>query len=81
MRFYKNPNHRFYAGIDLHARTVRVCILDHQDDIVVHKNLRADPTLFLQTIKPYRSGGVAHGFAAALLSLGEGVRRRNHARF
>src|SRR5436305_15336706 len=26
MRFYNQP-HRFYAGIDLHARTMHVCIL------------------------------------------------------
>jgi hypothetical protein len=38
-----------------------VCILDQADDIVVHKNLRADPKLFLQTIKPYREGLVVSG--------------------
>jgi hypothetical protein len=27
MRFY-NQQHRFYCGIDLHARTLAVCILD-----------------------------------------------------
>ena len=27
MRFY-NQQHQFYAGIDLHARTLHVCILD-----------------------------------------------------
>jgi transposase len=56
MRFYKNQDHRFYAGVDLHARSMYVCILDQADDIVVHKNLRADPKLFLQTIEPYRDG-------------------------
>ena len=28
MRFYKNPHHRNYAGVDLHARSRYVCILD-----------------------------------------------------
>src|SRR5580693_2730070 len=56
MRFYKNQDHRYYAGVDLHARSMYVCILDQADDIVVHKNLRADPKLFLQTIVPYRDG-------------------------
>jgi hypothetical protein len=28
MRFYKNPDHRFYAGVDLHARSLFVCIFD-----------------------------------------------------
>ena len=27
MRFYNQP-HRFYCGIDLHARTLYVCVLD-----------------------------------------------------
>jgi transposase len=56
MRFYKNPDHRFYAGVDLHARSLYVCILDQAGNILVHQNLRADPKLFLQTIKPYREG-------------------------
>jgi transposase len=56
MRFYKNPAHRYYAGVDLHARSMYVCILDQHDSILVHKNLRADPKLFLQTIEPYRDG-------------------------
>ena len=27
MRFYNQP-HRFYCGVDLHARTLSLCILD-----------------------------------------------------
>ena len=37
MRFYMNQDHRFYAGVDLHARTMHVCVLDQQDDTLVHK--------------------------------------------
>ena len=29
MRFY-NQHHRFYCGVDLHARTMYLCILDRQ---------------------------------------------------
>src|SRR6516165_9747731 len=28
MRFYSRQ-HRFYCGVDLHARTMHVCVLDH----------------------------------------------------
>ena len=56
MRFYKNQDHQFYCGVDRHARSMYVCILDQAGNIVVRKNLRADPKLFLQTIKPYRDG-------------------------
>jgi transposase len=54
MRFYTG-RHRYYCGIDLHARTMYVCILDHESgDIVLHRNLRCDPQRFLNTIAPYR---------------------------
>ena len=33
MRFYDRP-HRFYAGIDLHARTMHLCILDATGTVV-----------------------------------------------
>ena len=38
MRFY-NQAHRFYCGVDLHARTMYLCILDHAGAIVLHKEL------------------------------------------
>jgi len=33
MRFY-NQQHRFYCGIDLHARSMHLCILDRARDMV-----------------------------------------------
>ena len=57
MRFYNGP-HRHWCGIDLHARTMYVCILDAQGQVLVHKNLRAAPEAFLETIAPYREGVV-----------------------
>ena len=33
MRFY-STQHRFYAGIDLHARTMHVCVLDQVGNVV-----------------------------------------------
>ncbi len=45
MRFY-TTQHRFYAGIDLHARTMHVCILDHQSTVGYDRNLPCHfPTL------------------------------------
>ena len=55
MRFY-NGTHPYWCGIDLHARTMYVCILDAQGQVRVHKNLRAAPEAFLETIAPYREG-------------------------
>ena len=40
MRFYTQP-HRFYCGVDLHARTMYLCILDQAGQVVFDKNLPA----------------------------------------
>jgi transposase len=53
MRFY-TKQHQFYCGIDLHARTMYVCILDQAGEIVVHRNLTASPDALLKIIAPYR---------------------------
>jgi transposase len=53
MRFYNNQ-HPFYCGIDLHARSMYVCIVNHDGEIVLHKNMKAAPEPFLKAIAPYR---------------------------
>ena len=55
MRFY-NGQHQHWCGIDLHARTMYVCILDPRGEVLVHKNLKASPEAFLETVAPYREG-------------------------
>jgi len=54
MRFYSG-RHRYYYKIDLHARTMYLCILEHESGkVLLHRNLRCDPQLFLDAIQPYR---------------------------
>ena len=53
MRFY-TQQHQFYCGIDLHARTMYVCILNHDGEILVHRDMQARPETFLKVIAPYR---------------------------
>jgi transposase len=53
MRFYTHQ-HKHYCGIDLHARSMYVCLLDQAGTIVVHKNMPATPEAFLRVIAPYR---------------------------
>jgi transposase len=53
MRFYLQQ-HRFYAGIDLHARTMHLCVLDHDGSVVFDKNLPCRRDTFLQAIAPFR---------------------------
>jgi len=53
MRFY-TQQHRFYCGIDLHARTMYVCIMNQEGTIIVHKNIPSKPDTFLRIIEPYK---------------------------
>jgi transposase len=53
MRFY-TKQHQFYCGIDLHARTMYVCILNQEGEIMLHRNMQASPEPFLKAIAPYR---------------------------
>jgi transposase len=53
MRFY-NRQHRHYCGIDLHVKTMYVCILDATGQVLVHRNVNSTPEAFLATIAPYR---------------------------
>src|SRR3990172_4503540 len=53
MRFY-TKQHRHYCGIDLHARTKYVFVLDQTAPDLVHKNLRASPEELLAAVAPCR---------------------------
>ena len=53
MRFY-TKQHEFYCGIDLHAKTMYLCIINQEGDILLHRNMRTDPEVFLRAIAPYR---------------------------
>src|SRR5215475_13218399 len=55
MRFY-TTQHPFYCGIDLHARTMYVCILSQSGEVLVHRNMKTDPDTFLKALAPYRQG-------------------------
>ena len=37
MRFYTRQ-HRFYCGVDLHARSMYVCVLDQEGNVLVSKD-------------------------------------------
>jgi len=53
MRFY-TQQHGYYCGIDLHARTMYVCIIGQDGTVLVEKNIPARPGPFLELIAPYR---------------------------
>jgi transposase len=53
MRFFQ-PQTEFYCGVDLHARTKYLCIVDRQGKKLFHKGGRCDRKWFLRVIEPYR---------------------------
>ena len=53
MRFY-TKQHKFFCGVDLHAKSMYLCILNAEGEIVLHRNIKTDSDVFLKTIAPYR---------------------------
>jgi len=46
--------HPYYCGIDLHARSMYICILDESGQVVFHKNRPCSRQALLEAIAPYR---------------------------
>jgi hypothetical protein len=55
MRFY-NQQHRFYCGVDLHARTLALCILDDAGAVVHRGSIAATGPDFLAAVAGFRDG-------------------------
>ena len=55
MQFYTGQ-HQHYCGIDLHAATMYVCILDAAGEIRVHRNVKSSPKALLDVVAPFRDG-------------------------
>lgn len=53
MRFYRGT-HRHYCGIDLHARTMYLCLTDRDGTILLHERVPCKPEAFLGAVEPYR---------------------------
>ncbi len=53
MRFYRT-RHAHTSGIDLHARTMYVCVVDAAGKVLLHRDMATDPAAFLAAIEPYR---------------------------
>ena len=60
MRFYTRQ-HVHYCGIDLHARSLYLCILDQKGKTLVHKKLPCERELLPKALAPYRKGLLCEG--------------------
>ncbi len=76
MRFY-NRQHRHYCGIDLHVKTMYVCILDAAGQVLVHRNVKSTPEAFLETGGKKLLAGIEkkHGKGKALSILAHKIGR------
>ena len=52
MKFY-TTQHPYYCGIDLHARSLYVCILDANGDTILHREIKVLPEPLLDLLAPY----------------------------
>jgi hypothetical protein len=55
MRTY-HTQHLHYCGVDLHARSLFINVLDHTGRTRFEQDLPASPQAFLDAIEPYRDG-------------------------
>lgn len=53
MKFY-NSKHKHFCGVDLHAKSMYVCVMDSEGEILLHRNIRTDAKYFLKILEPYR---------------------------
>lgn len=53
MNFY-TQQHQYYCGIDLHAKSMYLCILNQEGAILLQRNIRTSPEVFLKTIERFR---------------------------
>ena len=55
MRMY-NRTHAYYAGIDLHARSLYIHVLDDKGVTRLEQDVPASPSAVLDTLRPFRDG-------------------------
>ena len=52
MRFY-TQQHPYYCGIDLHAKTMYICILDRDGKTLFHENMAVNTDLLQRAVDPF----------------------------
>lgn len=53
MRYY-TEQHQYYCGVDLHTRTMYLCIINQADEILYHREIPTKADIFLEKLAPYR---------------------------
>jgi len=50
---YAQINAQYYCGIDLHARTMYVCVMDKKGNILLHRNMDNNFNEFKKYLEPF----------------------------
>lgn len=50
---YAQVDAQYYSGIDLHSRCMYVCVMDKPGNILFHRNMRNDFTIFKDSVKSF----------------------------
>ena len=53
MEFYSGRK-QYYCGVDLHTKSMYLCVLDREGDILVHRQIGNDAEMFERVLAPYR---------------------------
>ena len=56
LRRCSTNQHQYDCGVDLQARSLDVCIVNHAGESLVHRNMKAAPDPCLNAVAPYRDG-------------------------
>ena len=51
---YYLQQHKYYCGVDLHAKTMFLCVVNTEGETLCHRNIKCEPEAFLRAIAPYR---------------------------
>ena len=50
---YAQLNSQYYCGIDLHSRTMYICVMDKQGHILLHRNMEDNFVQFQKYLEPF----------------------------
>ena len=51
---YSPGQHQYYCGVDLHARTMSLCIVNRADEMLSHREIPTKADIFLEKLAPSR---------------------------
>jgi len=51
---YLKFNKQYYCGVDLHAKSIYVCLMNYNGKVFIHRKVPSDPLMFMNTIEAFK---------------------------